>query len=141
MFESNDPFEGPKWWHALVGDGIPPRPQGRSGGGRVFDVIVVGGGASGHFASLFLSDLGCTVVMLEAGHEGGGTAYKSGAGMWFPDNSLMRERGVEPDRDWAIHQWRSSLIRRTTTPRSAAGAGRARVRADQHLLRQRSPVA
>jgi succinate dehydrogenase/fumarate reductase flavoprotein subunit len=51
---------------------------------------------------LFVHELGGSVVMLEAAEQGGGTAYKSGAGMWVPDNSLMRARGIEPNREWAM---------------------------------------
>jgi predicted oxidoreductase len=87
----------------MVAEGIPPRPgERRSGDATDFDVVVVGGGAAGHMVANFVADAGLTAVMLEAGEVGGGTAYKSAAGMWFPDNSLMRERGIEPDREWAI---------------------------------------
>src|ERR1700743_2161898 len=44
-----------------------------------------------------------SAVLLEAAESAGGTAYKSGGGMWVPDNSIMRDRGLGPDRDWAIH--------------------------------------
>src|ERR1700753_1712578 len=103
MSEATMPYRGPRWWADMVAEGIPPRPgERRSGDATNFDVVVVGGGAAGHMLANLVAEAGLSAVMLEAGEVGGGTAYKSAAGMWFPDNSLMRERGIEPDREWAI---------------------------------------
>lgn len=101
MAASRNPYRDP-WWERTVAGGVPARPQDRSGTGDTFDVVVVGAGMAGHVTAIVLAELGDSVVMLEAGAEGGGTAYKSGAGMWVPDNSIMRARGRGPDRDWAM---------------------------------------
>jgi succinate dehydrogenase/fumarate reductase flavoprotein subunit len=106
MTLSRNPYKDP-WWERTVAGGVPPRPQGRPGAGGdgdgdTFDVVVVGAGVAGNVTAVTLAEHGASVVMLEAAAEGGGTAYKSGAGMWIPDNSLMRARGRGPDRDWAM---------------------------------------
>ncbi len=101
---SRDPYHGDRWWETFLEGGLPARPQDRTTSDRTdFDVVVVGGGAAGHATAIHASERGARVVMLEAGTEGGGTAYKSSSGMWIPDNSLMRERGLAPNRDWALH--------------------------------------
>lgn len=101
---SRDPYHGDRWWETFLQGGLPPRPQDRTTSDATeFDVVVVGGGASGHATAVFAHERGASVVMLEAGTEGGGTAYKSSSGMWIPDNSLMQKRGLLPDREWALH--------------------------------------
>lgn len=102
MSRSRNPYRDP-WWDRTVADGAPPRPVGAEPSGESsFDVVVVGAGMAGHVASIFAARYGCSVVMLEAAESAGGTAYKSGGGMWVPDNSIMRARGLDPDRAWAI---------------------------------------
>jgi succinate dehydrogenase/fumarate reductase flavoprotein subunit len=90
------------WWEAFYEGEVPARAEGRAAPLDVYDVIVVGGGAGGHAAALFAHKRGADVVILEAGERGGGTAYKSSAGMWIPDNSFMRAKGRRPNRDWAL---------------------------------------
>jgi 3-oxosteroid 1-dehydrogenase len=100
--KSRSPYRE-SWWDDVIADGIPPRPGPRSvSGGDTFDVIVVGAGAGGHFTAVVAAEAGASVIMLEAAAEAGGTAYKSGAGMWVPDNSIMLARGRGPNRDWAM---------------------------------------
>ncbi len=102
LSSSRNPYRDP-WWERTVADGLPPRPRGHVPSAQdTFDVVVVGAGMAGHVAAIFASELGSSVALLDAADEGGGTTYKSGAGMWVPDNSLRRARGIAPDREWAL---------------------------------------
>ncbi len=69
---------------------------------RVFDVVVVGGGAAGATAAATGAAEGASVALLEKAPFTGGTTAKSGGVMWIPDNPLLRERGVVDDRDNAL---------------------------------------
>jgi succinate dehydrogenase/fumarate reductase flavoprotein subunit len=97
------------WWEVVLdgfgSTGGPPRPSAFNATDQAsFDVIVAGSGAAGLTAAIFAQEKGSSVLVLDAATDGGGgTTYKSGAGMWVPDNSIMRARGLEPDRDWAVH--------------------------------------
>lgn len=99
---SKNPYHGPPWWEAFYDGAVPPRAEGRPGAGDAYDVVIVGGGAGGHAAALFAHERGAAVLILEAAERGGGTAYKSSAGMWIPDNSFMAAQGKKPDRGWAV---------------------------------------
>ncbi|CAB4916756.1 unannotated protein [freshwater metagenome] len=103
MSPSKNPYKDP-WWERVVADGVPPRPGSHGvSDADTFDVIVAGAGAGGYVTAIVAAQGGASVLILEAAAEGGGTTYKSGAGMWVPDNSLMLARGRGPNRDWAIH--------------------------------------
>ena len=67
-----------------------------------FDVVVVGAGAGGFSAALNAHRLGSNVVMLEKAPEVGGTAIKSAAWYWIPNNSLMRADGKEDKKEDAL---------------------------------------
>ncbi|CAB4929004.1 unannotated protein [freshwater metagenome] len=66
------------------------------------DVIVVGSGAAGATAALRARADGNDVIVLEAGPQVGGTTRRSSGGFWAPNNSLMRARGIEDPRDYAL---------------------------------------
>ena len=103
MSQSRNPYRDP-WWERVLDLGLPPRPTGApSSDEDTFDVIVVGGGMAGYVSAIFTREQGGSVVILEAAESAGGTAYKSGAGMWVPDNSIMRARGIPANREWAMH--------------------------------------
>jgi succinate dehydrogenase/fumarate reductase flavoprotein subunit len=88
-----------RWWASFTAD-LPPRPAGLSAlPTEITDVVVVGSGVAGCTAALAAADAGASVVVLEAGAGGGGTTFKSGGGTWIPNNSLMRARGREDDRE------------------------------------------
>jgi 3-oxosteroid 1-dehydrogenase len=88
------------WWiNGVFGDPAP-RPAGFATSDRdEFDVVVVGSGMAGLSTAILVHDEGKTVTVIEAADEVGGTTYKSGAGMWIPNNSLMRALGIFEDRE------------------------------------------
>jgi 3-oxosteroid 1-dehydrogenase len=70
--------------------------------GREADVVVVGSGAAAFAAALAAEGEGAEVVMLEKASQHGGTSAKSGGVYWIPNNSLLREKGMEDPREDAI---------------------------------------
>ncbi|CAB4920393.1 unannotated protein [freshwater metagenome] len=88
------------WWLSGIFVEPAPRPTGFvSSDADEFDVIVVGTGMSGFASAIHAHDHGRSVLVLEAADEVGGTTYKSGAGMWVPNNHKMRALGIHDDRD------------------------------------------
>src|SRR3954471_939499 len=61
-----------------------------------FDVVVVGCGAAGMTAALRLAKRGLSVVVVEKVATFGGSAARSGAGIWIPNNQVLLAAGV-PD--------------------------------------------
>ncbi len=97
MTESDQTY----WWlEGVFTLDVAPRPSGfELGEDSEYDVIVVGSGMAGLSAAVLAHDEGSSVLVLEAADEVGGTTYKSGAGMWIPNNAIMRELGIFDDRD------------------------------------------
>jgi 3-oxosteroid 1-dehydrogenase len=101
------------WWIKGVFGQPAPRPEGfAAGDADEFDVVVVGSGMAGFATAVLAHDEGLSVLMLEAAPDVGGTTYKSGAGMWIPNNSLMRSLGIFDDRDECL-----SFMARIAHPR------------------------
>ncbi len=63
------------------------------------DVVVVGSGAAGATAAVFAAEAGSQVVLLEKALLFGGTTAKSGGVYWIPNNSFVREKGIEEPRE------------------------------------------
>jgi 3-oxosteroid 1-dehydrogenase len=61
-----------------------------------FDVVVVGAGAAGMTAALRAAKRGLGVVVVEKAPTFGGSAARSGAGIWIPNNEVILAAGV-PD--------------------------------------------
>ena len=61
-----------------------------------YDVVVVGAGAAGMTAALTAAKRGLQVLVVEKAPTFGGSAARSGAGIWIPNNSVILAAGV-PD--------------------------------------------
>ncbi|MEV8532538.1 3-oxosteroid 1-dehydrogenase [Streptomyces sp. NPDC051211] len=78
---------------------VLPSAGARAAGTTVlaeYDVVVVGSGAAGMTAALTAAKRGLSVVVVEKAATFGGSAARSGAGIWLPNNSVILGAGV-PD--------------------------------------------
>ncbi|WUA47552.1 3-oxosteroid 1-dehydrogenase [Streptomyces sp. NBC_01367] len=76
----------------------PARADGAQDGPPLgeYDVVVVGSGAAGMTAALTAAKRGLSVLVVEKAPTFGGSAARSGAGIWLPNNSVILGAGV-PD--------------------------------------------
>ena len=61
-----------------------------------YDVVVIGAGAAGMTAALTAAKRGMSVLVVEKAAVFGGSAARSGAGIWIPNNAVILAAGV-PD--------------------------------------------
>ncbi|MFJ3309068.1 3-oxosteroid 1-dehydrogenase [Streptomyces sp. NPDC086549] len=61
-----------------------------------YDVVVIGAGAAGMTAALTAAGQGLSCVVVEKAATFGGSAARSGAGIWIPNNPVILSAGV-PD--------------------------------------------
>ncbi|MEV0183956.1 3-oxosteroid 1-dehydrogenase [Streptomyces sp. NPDC050625] len=61
-----------------------------------YDVVVIGAGAAGMTAALTAAKQGLSCVVVEKAATFGGSAARSGAGIWIPNNPVLLAAGV-PD--------------------------------------------
>jgi len=80
----------------------------------VYDVVVVGSGAAGMTAALRAAKRGLRVVVIEKAPTFGGSAARSGAGIWLPNNSVILAAGV-PDTPAKATSYLASVVG-TTVP-------------------------
>lgn len=76
------------------------------------DIVVVGAGAAGFSAAINAREQGAEVAMLEAADFVGGTASKSAAWYWMPNNKHLHEAGFTDKREDAL-QYMCRLSRPT----------------------------
>jgi succinate dehydrogenase/fumarate reductase flavoprotein subunit len=69
---------------------------------EVFDLVVVGSGASGLTAAIVAARVGLHVVVLEKASLLGGTTALSGGGVWVPANPLMLAAGQQDSAESAL---------------------------------------
>ncbi|KOU42296.1 3-ketosteroid-delta-1-dehydrogenase [Streptomyces sp. WM4235] len=74
-----------------------------------YDVVVVGSGASGMTAALTAAKRGLSVLVVEKAPTFGGSAARSGAGIWLPNNSVILGAGV-PDTPAKAATYLSAVV-------------------------------
>ncbi|MCG8927010.1 3-oxosteroid 1-dehydrogenase [Lentzea sp. CC55] len=85
------------------------RPSSASAGLGEFDVVVVGAGAAGMTAALTAAKRGLSCVVLEKAPTYGGSAARSGAGIWIPNNEVILAAGV-PDTPAKAAQYLAAVV-------------------------------
>ncbi|MFG2341138.1 3-oxosteroid 1-dehydrogenase [Streptomyces yangpuensis] len=74
-----------------------------------YDVVVVGSGAAGMTAALTAAKRGMSVLVIEKAPTFGGSAARSGAGIWLPNNSVILAAGV-PDTPQKAATYLSAVV-------------------------------
>ncbi|MFF0548757.1 3-oxosteroid 1-dehydrogenase [Streptomyces sp. NPDC004311] len=74
-----------------------------------YDVVVVGSGAAGMTAALTAAHRGLSVLVVEKAATFGGSAARSGAGIWLPNNSVILAAGV-PDTPQKAATYLSAVV-------------------------------
>ncbi|MFI5641497.1 3-oxosteroid 1-dehydrogenase [Streptomyces goshikiensis] len=74
-----------------------------------YDVVVVGSGAAGMTAALTAAKRGLSVLVVEKAPTFGGSAARSGAGIWLPNNSVILGAGV-PDTPAKAAAYLSAVV-------------------------------
>ncbi|MFI6095924.1 3-oxosteroid 1-dehydrogenase [Lentzea sp. NPDC051213] len=74
-----------------------------------FDVVVVGAGAAGMTAALTAAKRGLSCVVLEKAPTYGGSAARSGAAIWIPNNEVILGAGV-PDTPAKAAQYLAAVV-------------------------------
>ncbi|WP_329791072.1 3-oxosteroid 1-dehydrogenase [Lentzea sp. DG1S-22] len=85
------------------------RPSSAAAGLGEFDVVVVGAGAAGMTAALTAAKRGLSCVVLEKAPTYGGSAARSGAGIWIPNNEVILAAGV-PDTPAKAAQYLAAVV-------------------------------
>ncbi|MEV6602936.1 3-oxosteroid 1-dehydrogenase [Kutzneria sp. NPDC051319] len=80
-----------------------------------YDVVVVGSGASGMTAALTAAKRGLSCVVVEKAPTFGGSAARSGAGIWIPNNPVVLAAGV-PDTYAKATQYLAAVVGNGSTP-------------------------
>ncbi|KUL41423.1 3-oxosteroid 1-dehydrogenase [Actinoplanes awajinensis] len=98
---------------ATLGTGLVAGPAALGTPARAaavaYDVVVVGCGAAGMTAALRVAALGLRVVVVEKAPTFGGSAARSGAGIWIPNNQVILAAGV-PDTPARAASYLSAVV-------------------------------
>lgn len=74
-----------------------------------YDVVVVGAGAAGLTAALTAAKRGLNTLVVEKAAKFGGSAARSGAGIWIPNNQVILAAGV-PDTPAKAAAYLSAVV-------------------------------
>ena len=74
-----------------------------------YDVVVIGAGAAGMTAALTAAKQGLSCVVVEKAPTFGGSAARSGAGIWIPNNPVILAAGV-PDTPAKAAAYLSAVV-------------------------------
>ncbi|MFJ9371787.1 3-oxosteroid 1-dehydrogenase [Streptomyces sp. NPDC101455] len=74
-----------------------------------YDVVVIGAGAAGMTAALTAAQQGLSCVVVEKAPTFGGSAARSGAGIWIPNNPVILAAGV-PDTPAKAAAYLSAVV-------------------------------
>ncbi|WP_273939255.1 3-oxosteroid 1-dehydrogenase [Kutzneria chonburiensis] len=80
-----------------------------------YDVVIVGSGASGMTAALTAAKRGLSCVVVEKAPTFGGSAARSGAGIWIPNNPVVLAAGV-PDTYAKGAQYLAAVVGNGSSP-------------------------
>ncbi|MEU8773719.1 3-oxosteroid 1-dehydrogenase [Streptomyces sp. NPDC048606] len=95
----------------VLAAGLLPGAVARAADGPLgeYDVVVVGSGAAGMTAALTVAKRGLSVLVVEKAPTFGGSAARSGAGIWLPNNSVILGAGV-PDTPEKAERYLEAVV-------------------------------
>src|SRR5687768_4555895 len=74
-----------------------------------YDVVIIGSGAAGMTAALRAAKRGLRAVVVEKAPTYGGSAARSGAGIWIPNNEVILAAGI-PDTPAKAAQYLAAVV-------------------------------
>src|ERR1700751_237432 len=93
---------------AMLGSGVLNR-RTASAATLTYDVVVIGAGASGMTAALTAAKRGLSVLVIEKAAVFGGSAARSGSGIWIPNTSVILAAGV-PDTPALAAEYLAAVV-------------------------------
>jgi 3-oxosteroid 1-dehydrogenase len=105
---------------AALGAGVLPGTSAiAQAAAAEYDMVVVGSGAAGMTAALAASKRGLSVLVVEKAAKFGGSAARSGAGIWIPNNEVLQKAGVVDTRALAA-QYLDAVVGPIVSPERKA---------------------